>query len=53
MTCPRETSNVKGEMSCEKTFLRKVSLMWRILFRSVDVSRFTFHEQRGYSKAGR
>ena len=48
----RETSNVKGETSCEKIFLRKASFMWRILFRSFDVSRFTFHEQRGYTQAG-
>jgi len=49
----RETSNVKGETSCEKIFLRKASLMRQILFRSFDDSRFTFHEQRGYSQAGR
>jgi hypothetical protein len=53
MTCGREASNVKGETSCEKIFLRKASLMRRILFRSFDVSRFTFHEQRGHSQAGR
>jgi len=53
MTCGRETSNVKGETSCEKTFLRKASLMRRNLFRSFHVSRFTFHEQRGHSQAGR
>ena len=38
----RETSNVKGE-----TFF-----VGRIAFRSLDVLRFTFHEQRGYGQAG-
>jgi hypothetical protein len=49
----RETSNVKSESSCEKIFLRKASFMRRILSRSFDVSRFTFHEQCGHSQAGR
>jgi hypothetical protein len=53
MTCGREPLNVKVETSREKTFLRKPSLLWRILLRSFHVSRFTFHEQRDYSQAGR
>lgn len=53
MTCGSETSYVKGETSCEKIFLRKASLMRHNLFRNFDVSRSTFHEQRGHSQAGR
>jgi hypothetical protein len=42
MTYGRETSNVKREAF----FVKRISL------RSLDVSRFTFHTQRGQSQAG-
>jgi hypothetical protein len=42
MTYGRETLNVKRETSLAK----------RISLRSLDVSRFMFHEQRGHSQAG-
>ena len=42
MTYGRETSNVKREAS----LVKRISL-WRL-----DVSRFTFHEQRGDGQAG-
>ena len=53
MTCGRKTLNVKRETSLGKTVARKASLVKRISFRSLNVSRFTFHEQRGRSQAGR
>lgn len=43
MTYRRETSNVK----------REAYLVKHILLRSLNVSRFAFHEQRGLSQAGR
>jgi len=35
------------------THRREALLVKRISFRSLDASRFTFHEQRGISQAGR
>jgi hypothetical protein len=52
MTYCRETSNVKRETSLEETVAREASLVKRLSLRSLDVSRFTFHEQRGHSQAG-
>ena len=37
------------ETSLEKTVAREASLLKRISFRSLDASRFTLHERRGYS----
>jgi len=42
----------RRETSLGKTVAREASFMKRISFRSVDVSRLTFHEQRGHSQAG-
>ena len=42
MTHCREASNVK----------REAYLVKRFLLRSLDASRFTLHERRGYSQAG-
>lgn len=52
MTCGRETLNVKRETSLGKAVAHEASFVRRISFRTVDVSRFTFHEQRGQSRAG-
>jgi len=51
MTYCRETLIVKRETSLGKAVARKASFLKRISFRRLDVSRFTFHEQRGYSQA--
>lgn len=51
MTCGRKTLNVKGETYLGKAVAQKES-MKRIVFRSLDVSRFTFHETRTQSQAG-
>jgi len=53
MTGSRETLIVKRETSLGKIVAPKASFMKRIPFRSLNVSRFTFHEQRDYSQAGR
>jgi hypothetical protein len=52
MTCGRETLNVKGETYLGKAVARKASFVKRSSFRSLNVSRFTFHEQRRESQAG-
>ena len=52
MTHCREASNVKREAYLGKTVVSKASCMKRMSFRRFDVSRFTLHEQRGYSQAG-
>ena len=53
MICRRETSNVKRETYLGKAVARKASCLKRIPFRSLDVSRFTFHDLRSHSQAGR
>jgi len=53
MTCGRKTLNVKRETSLGKIVTPKAFFMKRIPFRSLNVSRFTFHEKRDYSQAGR
>jgi len=53
MTYFRETLIVKRETSLGKAVAREASFVKRLSFRSLDVSRFTFHEQSGYSQAGR
>jgi hypothetical protein len=53
MTNCRETSNVKGKTSRGKAVAHEASFVKRISLRKVDVSRFTFHEKRTQSQAGR
>jgi hypothetical protein len=53
MTYCRKTLNVKRETSLGKAVAHEASFVKRISFQTVDVSRFTFHEQRGLSQAGR
>jgi hypothetical protein len=53
MTHRRETLNVKREMSHGKAIVRETSFTKRISFLTIDVSRFTFHETRTQSQAGR
>jgi hypothetical protein len=52
MTCGRESSNVTGETYLGKAVARKASFAKRNSFRSLNVLRFTFHEQRRESQAG-
>jgi hypothetical protein len=53
MTYCRKTSNVKRETPLGKIVTPKASFVKRSSFRNLNVSRFTFHEQRGLSQAGR
>jgi len=53
MTNCREALNVKRQMSFGKTIAREATFAKRISFRTIDVSRFTLHEQRSLSQAGR
>ena len=53
MTNCREASNVKREAYLGKTVISKAPRMKRMSFRSLDASRFTLHERRGLSRAGR
>ncbi len=53
MTYFRETLIVKRETSLGKAIAREASFVKRLSFRSLNVSRVTFYEQRDYSQAGR
>ena len=53
MTCGCETLIVKRETSLGKAVAHEASFVKRISFQTVDVSRFTFYEQRGQRLVGR
>ncbi|MEO5631630.1 MAG: hypothetical protein ABIQ24_05950 [Nitrospiraceae bacterium] len=53
MTYFRETLIVKRETSLGTAIAREASFVKRLSFRSLNVSRVTFYEQRDYSQAGR
>jgi hypothetical protein len=53
MTNCRETLKVKSILKSQSCVKREAYLAKRLLFRSLDASRFTLHEQHGQGQAGR